>query len=86
MGGGLNPNETLSHSNGKFVFDHGPKRTNPGLTDLNHKLEISQKSRYQLYFEARHADNPWHMSMPAINTKTLNRHLMLCLTVHRLDV
>ena len=23
-GGGLNPNETLSHSNGKFVFDHGP--------------------------------------------------------------
>ena len=24
-GGGLNPNETLSHSNGKFVFDHGPK-------------------------------------------------------------
>ena len=24
-GGGLTPNETLSHSNGKFVFDHGPK-------------------------------------------------------------
>ena len=23
-GGGLTPNETLSHSNGKFVFDHGP--------------------------------------------------------------
>ena len=23
-GGGLDPNETLSHSNGKFVFDHGP--------------------------------------------------------------
>ena len=23
-GGRLNPNETLSHSNGKFVFDHGP--------------------------------------------------------------
>ena len=23
--GGLNPNETLSHSNGKFVFDHVPK-------------------------------------------------------------
>ena len=23
-GEGLNPNETLSHSNGKFVFDHGP--------------------------------------------------------------
>ena len=22
--GGLNLNETLSHSNGKFVFDHGP--------------------------------------------------------------
>ena len=26
-GGGLTPNETLSHSNGKFVFDHGPKRS-----------------------------------------------------------
>jgi len=25
LGGGLTPNETLSHSNGKFVFDHGPK-------------------------------------------------------------
>ena len=24
-GGGLTPNETLSLSNGKFVFDHGPK-------------------------------------------------------------
>ena len=23
-GGGLTPNETLSLSNGKFVFDHGP--------------------------------------------------------------
>ena len=23
-GGGLTPNEILSHSNGKFVFDHGP--------------------------------------------------------------
>ena len=23
-GGRLNPNETLSNSNGKFVFDHGP--------------------------------------------------------------
>ena len=23
-GGGLTPNETLSHSNGKFVIDHGP--------------------------------------------------------------
>ena len=23
--GGLNLNETLSHSNSKFVFDHGPK-------------------------------------------------------------
>ena len=23
-GGGLDPNETLSLSNGKFVFDHGP--------------------------------------------------------------
>ena len=26
-GGGLNPNETLSLSNGKFVFDHGPNQT-----------------------------------------------------------
>ena len=25
LGGGLTPNETLSHSNGKFIFDHGPK-------------------------------------------------------------
>ena len=25
-GGGLTPNETLSHSNGKFVFDHGPNQ------------------------------------------------------------
>ena len=25
-GGGLTPNETLSLSNGKFVFDHGPYR------------------------------------------------------------
>ena len=24
LGGGLTPNETLSHLNGKFVFDHGP--------------------------------------------------------------
>ena len=24
-GGGLNLNETLSHSNGQFAFDHGPK-------------------------------------------------------------
>ena len=23
--GGLTRNETLSHSNGKFIFDHGPK-------------------------------------------------------------
>ena len=27
-GGGLNPNETLSHSNGKFVFDHAPNTSN----------------------------------------------------------
>ena len=26
LGGDLNPNETLSHSNGKFVFDHGPNQ------------------------------------------------------------
>ena len=25
LGGDLNPNETVSHSNGKFIFDHGPK-------------------------------------------------------------
>ena len=30
-GGGLTPNETLSHSNGKFVFDHGPYRNLPLL-------------------------------------------------------
>ena len=24
-GGGLTPNETFSLSNGKFIFDHGPK-------------------------------------------------------------
>ena len=24
-GDGFNPNETLSHSNGKFVFDYAPK-------------------------------------------------------------
>ena len=28
-GGGLDPNETLSLSNGKFVFDHGPKGRHP---------------------------------------------------------
>ena len=34
-GGGLDPNETLSLSNGKFVFDHGPYtfiKSKQGLT------------------------------------------------------
>ena len=33
-GGGLTPNETLSHSNGKFVFDHGPKFVNSFKVDF----------------------------------------------------
>ena len=34
-GGVLNLNETLSHSNGKFVFDHGPY---PWLTVIYHEM------------------------------------------------
>ena len=37
-GGGLTPNETLSHSNGKFVFDHGPKDCTSIIVDF---LEIN---------------------------------------------
>ena len=41
-GGGLTPNETLSHSNGKFVFDHGPKGMKVlRLIDYNHQDKLS---------------------------------------------
>ena len=38
-GGGLNPNETLSHSNGKFVFDHGPNGVNLFRILMSHSDE-----------------------------------------------
>ena len=41
-GGGLTPNETLSHSNGKFVFDHGPSNAR--------KLAISKVLRSWIKF------------------------------------
>ena len=50
-GGGLNPNETLSHLNGKFVFDHGPYGTltnylNFYFSSCKTPLKIWQMSRY----------------------------------------
>ena len=35
--GGLNLNETLSHSNSKFVFDHRPCMTSTNLKKVNDK-------------------------------------------------
>ena len=60
MGGGLTPNETLSHSNGKFVFDHGPNpnKVGPKSTILilelvswkvMNTIQISQKFQKNIY-------------------------------------
>ena len=61
-GGGLTPNETLSLSNGKFVFDHGPKakpekKTTAGSSVVSR--QVASQSTLQKYFHSKSAKFRW---------------------------
>ena len=48
-GGGLTPNETLSLSNGKFVFDHGPNIVSFGIFGYKYTYNCQEKSKIYVF-------------------------------------
>ena len=76
--GGLNPNETLSHSDGKFVFDHGPNcyKSTFIILDFSPALifPIAQKLKF---FLMHHVQLIWVLSTEVVERNATTWHKSL---------